>query len=323
MLKDTEFAYAVARIRANENKLLGKSVIESLINASSYSEALRILSEAGYGDFEKYDEDVILTKRQAEAFELICESAPDKNCLDFLIVKNDFHNIKAIIKAMVSGKDCSEMLMTPHTVDPKLFIKALESKDYSVLPEHFAGVVSKAYALVTETMDGQALEVYLDRECLEMSVYLAKRSKDEFSVKLSELMCALSDIKIALRCLKTGKDSSFVMNAIADCSLFTKKSLCDALADGEKGLVSFVKMLGFTALSEGLVSGFAAFEKVSDDMLIERIKGAKYQSLGIAPLVAYYFATDAEVKTVRIILSCKKNSVETEKIRERVRELYV
>ena len=42
MLKDTEFAYAVARIRANENKLLGKSVIESLINASSYSEALRI-----------------------------------------------------------------------------------------------------------------------------------------------------------------------------------------------------------------------------------------------------------------------------------------
>ena len=56
MLKDTEFAYAVARIRSNESKLLSSSVIESLINAHDYSEALKILSEAGYGDFDKFDE---------------------------------------------------------------------------------------------------------------------------------------------------------------------------------------------------------------------------------------------------------------------------
>ena len=323
MLKDTEFAYAVARIRSNEYKLLGRNVIESLIHSQTYNDALKILSESGYGDFEKSDEDTLLTQRLSEAFSLIFESAPDKSCLDFLIDRNDFHNIKAIIKCMVSGKNYEDVIISPSIFEPKAFVKALESKDYSELSEDFSSVLERAYGLVTETMDGQSLEVYLDRECLEMSVKLAQKSGDRFSIELSTLMCALSDIKIALRCIKTGKDRAFVENALAECSLFIKKDLCDAVELGVDGLVMFVRKLGFEGLSDSISKGYAAFEKVSDDMLIEKIKDAKYQSLGISPLVAYYFATDAEVKTVRIILSCKKNGIELEKIRERVRVLYV
>ena len=40
MLKDTEFAFAVARVRSNENKLLSSANIESLINASDYKDCL-------------------------------------------------------------------------------------------------------------------------------------------------------------------------------------------------------------------------------------------------------------------------------------------
>ena len=40
-------------------------------------------------------------------------------------------------------------------------------------------------------------------------------------------------------------------------------------------------------------------------------------------LAAYYFAVENEIKTVRIVLSCKKNDMSVETIRERVRKLYV
>lgn len=322
-MKDTEFAYAVARIRSNETKLLSKSRIDSLINSSGYEEAKKILAEAGYGDFVKKDEDAILSERLTDAFGLIYESAPDKTCLDFLIVKNDFHNIKAILKAMVTGAEPDGMMLFPSIVDPELLKTALREKDYSLLPQGFSEICENAYKIITETMDGQALDVFLDRECILMSIRLAEGSKDEFSLGLAQLMAALANIRIALRCLRTGKDESFMKEAFAACKMVDTSLLCDAVLEGENALCSYVKSAGFDRLSESIPMGYAAFEKVSDDILIEKIRHAKYQCLGISPLVAYYFATDAEIKTVRIILSCKKNGLSNDIIGERVRELYV
>ena len=323
MLKDTEYAYAVARIRCNEAKLLPSSTVESLINASDYNDALKILSECGYGDFEKYGEDVVLSNRIKEAFELIYKSAPEKSCLDFLIVKNDFHNIKACLKGMIVGADVSKLMLSPSSIDASLLKDALETKDYSKLPSYIADCLKEAYDLITTTMDGQVAEIFIDKKCIEASVYLAKLSKDEFSVSLAILMATLSNIKIALRCLKTGKDKNFIMSALSDVDGVDKQALCSAVLEGEEALCGFVKSIGFELLSESIKNGYAAFEKLSDDMLIEKIRHAKYQCLGISPLVAYYFATDAEVKTVRIILSCKKNGLDIDSIRERVRVLYV
>lgn len=323
MLKDTEFAYAVARIRSNENKLLSHSVIESLISASTYKDALKILGESGYGDFSKHDEEKILSDVQKRAFELIYESAPDKKCLDFLIVKNDFHNIKAILKCMVSGKTCEGLLLTPSVLDTEELISALKAKQFEDLQKPFCDIAKQAYELVTTTMDGQKLEIFLDRKCLEVCLEFAELSEDDFSIELSRLMVILSDIRIALRCLNNHKDIDFVSSAVCPVSGYNTDDICKACVSGIDELCAYVNRIGFEKLSASIKLGYAAFEKTSDDMLVEKIRHAKYQCLGIAPLVAYYFAADAEVKTVRIILSCKKNGIDNDKIKERVRELYV
>ncbi len=322
-MKDTEFAYAVARIRANEYRLLSSGIIESLIDASDYKEALKILSESGYGNINSDNEDQVLNKVQRQAFDLVYESAPDKSCLDFLIIRNDFHNLKAILKCIYSEASPDSLLLTPSVVNPSVIKTAFETKDYSLLPEFLSDTAKRAYELLMLTGDGQSLEVYLDKKGIEASVYLAKRTKDEFSVGLSLVMASLANIKIALRCLRTGKSADFVSEALADIESFDKKALCEAVSFGEEELCRFVRSLGYENLSESIKKGYAAFEKVSDDIIIERVKSAKYKSLGVSPLAAYYFAADAEVKTVRIILSCKKNGLSGENIRERVRELYV
>ena len=323
MMKDTEFAYAVASVRCNEANLLSSSFTESLINAASYGEVLKLLTEAGFGDLENDDTDALLSKRLEKAFALIYESAPDNSCLDFLIVRNDFHNIKAAIKCLVMDTDAQNLFLKPSVMEPDAFVKALKTKEYDSLGKGFSDIVRKAYGIVTETMDGQLLEVFLDRCCIEKSVELAEKSGDEFSVLLANRMALLTDIKIALRCASCGKNKDFIMNALAECKAVDRERLCTAALGGTDDIAAYVCSLGFEKLSEAVKSGSAAFEKACDDCLIEMVRGAKYQCLGIAPLVAYYFATDAEVKTVRIILSCKKNGIETEKIRERVRVLYV
>ncbi len=47
-MQDTEYAYAVAYIKTLENKMLPPSDIDSLINAESFSAALKLLSSKGY-----------------------------------------------------------------------------------------------------------------------------------------------------------------------------------------------------------------------------------------------------------------------------------
>lgn len=322
-MKDTEFAYAVARVRANENKLLSSSGIDSLINSADYREALRLLSDMGYEKIETLGEERVLSDVLARAFELIYSSAPDKSCLDFLVVKNDFHNIKAILKCMIANISADEFIVSPSIVEAKLIKTALETKDYSILPGFLAETVQNAYDLITTTMDGQKLEIYLDKKSLETSIFLAKLSRDDFSVSLANFICMISDIKIALRCHKTNRDKEFILSALADCCLVDLNRLCDAALNDQNALCEYVNLLGLGSVADSIGAGYAAFEKTCDDLIMEKIKDAKYKCLGIAPLIAYYFAVDAEVKTVRIVLSCKKNGIDAESIRERVRLLYV
>ncbi|MBQ1545725.1 MAG: V-type ATPase subunit [Clostridia bacterium] len=56
---------------------------------------------------------------------------------------------------------------------------------------------------------------------------------------------------------------------------------------------------------------------------MECVNQARYTAFGIDPVVAYYIARDAEIKSARIILSAKKNGLSNDVIRERVRTLYV
>ncbi len=322
-MKDTEYAFAVARIRSNENKLLQGATVESAINANDYNETLKVFADSGYADFASQDEEKILSQKQREAFELIYSCAPDKKCIDFLIVKNDFHNFKAILKSMVQNKDCEGLLLSPSMVDTKTALKAVTEKKFDILPEIFADTVKQAYELLVTTLDGQKCDCLFDKACLEMMLRLAKESKDSFSVDIANKTVALYDVKIALRALRTGKDKSFLENSLAGCDILDTERLAQAALEGESALREYVKFLSLGNLADCITGSYAAFEKEMDDILIDSVKDAKFTSLGIAPLAAYYFAVENEVKTVRIILSCKKNGMSVETIRERVRKLYV
>ena len=72
-----------------------------------------------------------------------------------------------------------------------------------------------------------------------------------------------------------------------------------------------------------MAQSFAAFEKSADDHVTELMKRAKYVFFGFEPVAAYYLAVTAELKTVRAVLFAKQAGVTEEKIRERVRALYV
>ena len=74
---------------------------------------------------------------------------------------------------------------------------------------------------------------------------------------------------------------------------------------------------------EVLNQSASAFERWCDNRLIEKIQPQKYETTTVAPLAAWLLARENEIKTVRILLSGKRNGLSDDAIRERLREMYV
>jgi V/A-type H+-transporting ATPase subunit C len=322
-MKETEFVNAVATVRAYETKLLNSADVENLISAQSFDDAVKMLNDRGFADFENRDENEVLSEKQIEAYNFLQNISPDKHILDFLIVKNDFHNIKAFLKALVSENDPKKYYIFPSVTDVDLIEEAISEKKFDILPLYMKEFVEEGYDLITRTLDGQLLDVYLDKASLEATLKFAEDTDCDFAKKLAETLVATANIKIATRCVKTGKDIDFLQRVIAECKTLNKKDLIKATLGGMKDLYEFVEKSEYSNLADKLEISLTAFEKAVDDTIIEYVKRAKYQSFGPNPLIAYYLAKEAEIKTVRIILSCKYNGLSDDKIRERMRNLYV
>ncbi|MEA3493377.1 MAG: V-type ATPase subunit [Candidatus Margulisiibacteriota bacterium] len=63
-------------------------------------------------------------------------------------------------------------------------------------------------------------------------------------------------------------------------------------------------------------------EKEIDNFIVEKFRKAKYVNSGVEPLVGFYMAKQAEIKTLRFMFICKQNYVKNEQIKERLRVSY-
>ena len=322
-MKDTAYVYAIGKIRALENSLITTAQMDAVIAATDYATALRMFGEMGMTDIDSENEESVLGRRFMDTFDLICSIAPSKEELSFLLVKNDFHNMKALLKALVTDTDPSPYLISPSIIDPEKLKSALADKQFSTLPEFAAAPFQEGYRVLTETMDGQEMDILLDRAALDATVRLASACGDAYCIALADRLVTLTDLKIALRGVRTGKDRRFFETALAECGGLRRDSLIEAALDGEEALLEYVGSIGFATLPQTVGCSFSSFERAADDLLMDTVRGAKYQSFGIAPLIGYYLARESEVKSARIILSGKRNGLPEAAIRERVRKLYV
>ena len=122
---NTSYASAVAAVRAMENSLLTHSDIEQLIASKSKAEYNSLISAKG-------SEQATLE----DVWDMLRAYAPNDRELEILLYKNDFHNLKAALKAVISGKDPHHYFIRPTNLDLDQLVVARKSKEYEYLPEY-------------------------------------------------------------------------------------------------------------------------------------------------------------------------------------------
>ncbi|WP_303835917.1 V-type ATPase subunit [Ruminococcus flavefaciens] len=313
-MNDTKYANAVGAVRAMENSLLTGTDIDQLINSRSKAETASIIaSRSGSNNSESL----------SDVWEMLREYAPDCKELPILLYRNDFHNLKAVLKAIISNREPKQYYIEPSNVELSTLVEAINSKEYDLLPNYMQSTAEEVYELITQTLDGQVSDSFIDASALKAMQKSAEESGSSFMQKYAELLTVCADVKTAYRCSILGKSAQFMESAICGSTELDKEQLIRAALSGTESLFSFLEGTPYSDAAALLKESAAQYEKWCDDVIMELAETARMQAFGSEPLAAYFIAKEAEIKNLRILSVCKEFGADKETITERMRKLYV
>lgn len=321
-MKDTDYAFCVARIRANEKYLLTYSDLIKLADSEDYESAVRMLISKGWIEKESCNKEYIRLQNE-RLWNLLRESVPDKSELDFLCVINDFFNIKVAVKCFLTGNDAEQFYIYPTTVDLKELTENIRKLKFDKLDGVKGECAKEAYSIANKTENGQNAEIIIDRAAVDSICEYANKNKNQLTGEICTFLCDTANIKIALRCADSGKNKGFVESAIGKCCRIDRKELILQTLNGKNALLEFLKKSPYKMGAEIYEQSASAYDKWCDDSVVDIAKKAKYTCFGFDPVCAYYYAKINEIKSVSIILSGLLYSADKNTIKERLRALYV
>lgn len=319
-----DYTYAVARIRALENKLLNEDDINQLLAAQSEDDAVELLMSKGWGNGEEAkDGETILIYELDKTWDIVRELVKDMSQLDVLSYKDLHHNIKAAMKRVVSDTDAPEVYIHNSFYTDEELLDIVREKAWHRLPEFLSAPAKEAYDTLIKTGDGQLVDIMMDKICLESIYHAGERASHDIIKKYAEETVAVTDIKIAVRSARTSKTKEFMQMALAECKSISVEALTKAALTGEEAIIEYLETTEYSGGAEALKKSLSAFECWCDNRIIEIIKPQLRNSFTIGPIFAYIYARENEIKSVRNILMGKRSGLAVEDIRERVREMYV
>lgn len=323
-MSKTQYTYAVARIRALEASLFSSSTIEQLMACKDEGMCLRFLQEKGWGGTDTpLNAEAILIKEREKIWENIRGMRVDMNVFSVLFYPNWFHNLKAAAKAVYTGKKNAHVFYEDTSITKERLIQILKDRDYKALPANMQAAAEEAMEALLRSGDGQLCDVIIDRACMEAILEAGKSAEDPVIRDYAESTVAVTNIKIAVRASKTGKTMEFMKRAMAPCGSLNIEKLMMAALAGTDSIIDYLEGNGYSEAASALKDSLSAFERWCDNRIIQTMKPQKMNPFSVGPLVAYVIARENEIKTVRIILTCKQNGLPDEAIRERIREMYV
>lgn len=318
------YEFSIGSVRVKENSLFTKADIEQLIACKNEAELVRTLNDKGYGSGNNVD-DVIFDNTQ-KMWSYLKSVAPDFNIFNPFFYQNDIHNLKVVLKGIMSGRDYKPLLINPCTINPDDLKKAVENRKFSIFPEWISKSADRAYEVLAHTSDARLSDAIIDKAVMEKMLETSKKSGSAFLELYFKTSVFYSNIKIALRSARTGTTKDFLNQALCDVELFRKSDVINSAVKGIDPLVdTLAKFSEYDCNKsiEAYKSSPVEFEKFVDNKLIVMTKEmCKRVSSGAEPLMGYYLGCEAEKKALHIIASGIRTKTDVETIRERLREIY-
>ncbi len=323
-----DYLYLSSLLRARETRMLSREMAERMLDAPSFSDCARMLTDSGYEDLSQADIKTIensLARRRTDIFRELATLTPDAAALDLFRIKYDYHNAKVLIKSDAILQDDSELLSDSGRIPPEKIRKCFLEDRLLDLPGDFGHAVEEARSVLSRSGNPQLSDFVLDKAYFAELTALAESLNSDFAEGYVRILADSTNLRSAVRILRMGKDAGYLREALVPGGSVSEERFLTGIS-GEgiaalfpSGPLQKAAQLGAEAVSGGTLT---AFELACDNAVAAYLADAKLASFGEECLLAYLAGTENELTSVRMILTGRLAGVPANVIRERLRDLY-
>lgn len=338
------YGYAVGKVRVLQSRVLDRSAFERLVDAPTFAEQKRLLSETVYG---RYLEGATSAEQVeaglATALEDFYGFLPEAGLPDavpaFFRTRYDYLNLKAALKARLLDAPLHGLLVEHGSVPSSAF-----EGDMSELPAPLASIAQKVLALVEPpaaeepaddsealaahdvrqpAVDASVIDAAVDRAMFDELLRLARASRSRFLVELARSAVDIANAKTLVRASLARRGPEATVDMLIGGGAVPTAQFAELVGFPPVELASaLARMPQLKGVSAGEIETAGRLDVELDAITAAALRRGRMADVGSEPVIAYVMTREAEVAAVRTVLLGRLSGLDNETLRSRLRASY-
>ncbi len=304
--------------------------MEMMLESGKSEDMIRILHECGYEDISAASMESLeqsLTAERQKTLKEIASFIPNPQVLDVFRLKDDYHNVKVLLKSLVQGIDGTELLTESGRVPLGVLQKGIQQNELTGIPLKLKAAITEAREVLSATKDPQIADTILDRYYYGEFFDVAGKTASKFLTGYVRISIDTANLRSVIRTQRMGKGVDFLSSRLFSGGSIDINRIVETVNGGD----SLEDLYGTSLLKDAAAAGTQAvqggsmtlFEKLCDDAVSRYLATARYVPFGEQPVISYLAAKETEYTAVRIMMTGLMAGLSRDVIRERLREIYV
>jgi len=319
------YGFALGKVRVLEARLLSGSTYERLVDAPSFAEQMRVLSDTPYGRYLEGAQTADAVEDGLEVaiddtYRFLDEAGLPSAVVRFFRVQHDFDNLRAVLKARLLGAPLDHLLSDLGTVSAETV-----ADPESELPPFLSRVVELLSGGDDDgALSADRIDIEVERAMFAEMEVCAREAGTRALKDLAAVAVDVANARVALRALRRNAPRETVAGLLIEGGSIATADLLAAY-----DLPAIERIGALAALTAGrdidvaALGDLASLDVTLDNVVVGRLRRARAVPLGSEPVIAYVMAREAEVIAVRMLLIGRLANLSSETLRARLRERYV
>jgi V/A-type H+-transporting ATPase subunit C len=330
---DWRYVYQTAQVRVLQVQMLSRAALLDMANAESFESAVGFLSATEYtlpraGSSSTEIED-ILKKQRTAVRQLFADLMIDEPIVELFKTRDDFANLRLVLRRTLTEKPLGSSAADGQSIDysadgnftPQLFEQVFEEENYDLFPDYMAEAAEQAFLAYYKDKDIRRIDYAIDGVQAEYNLKRAHRLNSIFLLGLFRIQIDLTNVRTLLRLKFTESEQR---NVFIDGGFIELERFVHGLDLGYEALGSLFFVTPYYRVVEmgaGYLASnrsFLKLEQQCEEFLTGYLKTTVQITAGPQPIIAYLLMKENEIRTVRLILTAKKNHLDTQLILNRI-----
>lgn len=342
-----DYAYVTGRVRSLEAGLLSKAAVSHLFEAEDADDIAKVLTDSGYTISDSIENTV--RKDLVESYHLLSGLIPDKEYIDALLLANDYHNLKVILKSFIpdyrenarispeditedadigshmdeffrsGGESMSEQELVrnfslPAKYNPMKLLESVRSGRNDFPEPDFKAAVEEAFRRYVRFSDPGEIDIVIDRHYYQRLYDYAQMLDNPLFTEYAAFRADSTNLGILLRLRAMKADPSRISGMVVKGSQIPEATVVSLLNETNESIKDAYRSTSceeLAAFVDTYGTGRTAMEfgKAVDNRIIRMLEKTRLILFGPEILLAYLISKDMQARNINIALTCVRNGV--------------